>query len=67
MKSGCASLACGATSFAIAFQSRLFDVEDDQSGFTFANGISPAWGVTEWSLDVALGGSGMTFEITNDE
>ena len=67
--SGCASLACGATGFAIEFQSGLFNVEDDASDFTFVNGLSPARGVTfgEWSLNVALGENGMTYEITDDE
>ena len=64
MKAECATLQCGATGFDVTFQSALFDLEDNQSLVTFAGGIaSPVWDTTEWTKTVALGSTGVTYDI----
>ena len=64
MKAECATLQCGATGFDVTFQSALFDLEDDQSLVTFDGGIaSPVWDTTQWTKTVALGSTGVTYDI----
>lgn len=60
---GCASLSCGATGFMITFPSTLYNLDDDQVPATFSGGLSPKWDGSKWSLNVALGQNGMTYNL----
>ena len=75
MKKGCSTLECSATGVDIGFDSKLFGLDDDESGVEFgvgedtSNQAFPTWSAEkgQWVLNCALGECGMAHRIENDE
>ena len=66
MKAECATLECDATSFDVTFKSALFNLDDNQSPLTFANGMTgPVWDGSMWTKTIQIGTNGMTYTIDN--